>query len=108
VVGGVERDVEPTAAQALVKQGALMVDVREDEELRDEGRIPGARHIPLGELPQRAAELPADRAVVMVCRSGTRSALAADALRASGFEAYNVDGGILAWERAGLPVDRNT
>ena len=46
--------------------------------------------------------------LVIVCRSGARSGLAADALRASGFEAYNVDGGILAWERAGLPVERNT
>lgn len=102
-----ERDVTPRAAEALVREGATLVDVREASELADDGRIPGAVHIPLGELSQRAAELEGER-VVLVCRSGTRSAMAADALRASGWEAQSVDGGILAWERDGLPVDRNT
>ena len=102
-----ERDLEPHAAEALVAGGARLVDVREPEELRDDGRIPGADHVPLGTLPERAAELAGER-LVLICRSGSRSGMAADALRASGFEAYNVDGGILAWERAGLPVERNT
>ena len=102
-----ERDVQPHAAEALARAGARLVDVREADELRTDGRIPGAVHVPLGELGQRAPELAGDR-VLVVCRSGARSAMAADALRASGFDAYNVDGGILAWERAGLPVERNT
>ncbi len=97
------RDVDPRAAQAL---GARIVDVREAAELEEDGRVPGAVHIPLGSLSERAAEL-AGEPVVLICRSGVRSAMAADALRASGFEAYSVDGGILAWERDGLPVDRN-
>jgi rhodanese-related sulfurtransferase len=99
----VTRDVEPRAAQAL---GARIVDVREPAELDEDGRVPGAVHIPLGDLSQRAPEL-AGEPVVLICRSGVRSAMAADALRASGFEAYSVDGGILAWEAAGLPVERN-
>ena len=102
-----ERDVSPRAAEALVREGARLVDVREPEELVADGRIEGALHVPLGELSQRAHEL-ADERLVIVCRSGARSGMAADALRASGWEAYNVDGGILAWERDGLPVERNT
>ncbi len=102
-----ERDVQPHAAEALAREGARLVDVREPEELRTDGRIPGALHVPLGELGQRAGELAGER-ILVVCRSGARSAMAADALRASGFDADNVDGGILAWERMGLPVDRNT
>ena len=101
-----ERDIEPRAAEALVQEGATLLDVRESEELATEGRFPGAVHIPLGELSCRAAEVEGERLVV-ACRSGARSALAVEALRASGWEAYNLDGGILAWERAGLPVERN-
>ena len=103
-----ERDVSPRAAEELVREGALLVDVREPVELDEEGRYPDATHIPLGELSQRAAELPADRALVFACRTGSRSAMAADAFRASGREAYNLEGGIQAWERDGLPVARNT
>ena len=102
-----ERDIEPRAAEALVNEGALLVDVREAVELEEEGRFPGARHVPLGELSQRAGELPADLPLVFACRTGARSAMAADAFRASGREAYNLDGGIQAWERDGLPVERN-
>ncbi|HEV2814809.1 MAG TPA: rhodanese-like domain-containing protein [Solirubrobacteraceae bacterium] len=102
-----ERDIEPRAADALVRQGALAVDVREPAELVEDGRIEGALHVPLGDLAQRAEELPRDRTLVMICRSGTRSAMATEALRASGYDAYNVDGGILRWERDGLPVARN-
>ena len=83
------------------------MDVREADELEADGRFPDAVHIPLGDLSQRAGELRGER-LVIACRSGARSAMAADALRASGFEAYNVDGGILRWERDGLPVERNT
>ena len=100
------RDVSPHEGAALVEQGAVLVDVREADELEQDGRIAGATHVPLGQLSEHAAEL-AGRRVVLVCRSGTRSALAADALIASGFEAHSIDGGILAWERQGLPVERN-
>ena len=102
-----ERDLQPRAAEALVAEGARLVDVREAEELQTEGRIAGATHIPLGSLPEHAAELAGER-LVLFCRSGSRSAMAADALRASGWEAHSLDGGIQAWEAAGLPVERNT
>ena len=103
MVAAVDRDVAPRSAEALADRG-IMVDVREADELVADGRVEGAEHIPLGELSARAAELPSDRPVVLICRSGVRSAMAADALRASGFEAYSVDGGILAWGRDGLPI----
>ena len=100
-----ERDVRPHAAEALVREGARLVDVREADELEADGRVAGALHVPLGSLSERAADLAGQR-LVLICRSGARSGMAAYALRASGFEASSVDGGILAWERDGLPVER--
>ena len=99
-----ERDLSPRAAEGL---GAPIVDVREPHELVEDGRVAGAVNIPLGELSARAGEVPRDQPVLLLCRSGARSAMAAEALRASGYDAYNIEGGILAWERDGLPVERN-
>ena len=65
---------------------------------------PGPRHIPLGQLALRAAELPERRAVVTVCRSGARSARAAAMLARTGREVSNLAGGMRAWAQAGLPV----
>ena len=79
-----------------------LIDVREPDEW-EAGRIEGARHIPLGELGNRLGEIDRGRPVVAVCRSGSRSGKAADALRARGYDAENLDGGMQAWEQAGLP-----
>lgn len=89
----------------LSKQRAAyhLVDVREDDEWRA-GRIEGAQHIPLRELARRAAEIPADRPIVAVCRSGARSASAVRGLAQLGRAAENLDGGVTAWARAGLPL----
>lgn len=80
-----------------------LVDVREDSEVA-QGRIPGARHIPLGQLGGRLAELDRERPVVAICRSGNRSARAAELLTAAGFTCDNMVGGMLAWQAAGLPT----
>ncbi len=80
-----------------------LLDVREDDEWRA-GRIDGAQHIPLGELGARLAELPTGRRIVAVCRSGSRSGAAVRGLRQLGYEAENLDGGVAAWSRAGLPL----
>lgn len=79
-----------------------IVDVREADEWAA-GRIDGARHIPLSELPARLGELARDRPVVAVCRSGNRSGRAADYLSRTGLSAHNMDGGMKRWAREGLP-----
>jgi rhodanese-related sulfurtransferase len=86
-----------------VAQGALLVDVREPWEW-SAGRVAGARHVPLGQLPKRADELPRDREVVVVCRSGNRSAHATRMLQGAGIDAVNLYGGLRAWSAAGLPL----
>jgi rhodanese-related sulfurtransferase len=79
------------------------LDVREDDEWQA-GHIDGARHIPLGELSSRVGELPKGRPIVAVCRSGSRSAAAVRGLKQLGYDAENLDGGVTAWSRAGLPL----
>ena len=101
-----ERDLDPRAAEAAVREGARLVDVREPDELETDGSLAGALNIPFTTFSERAGELPQEGALVFICRSGSRSAMVADAVRASGREAYNVEGGIQAWERSGLPVQR--
>jgi rhodanese-related sulfurtransferase len=97
----IERELTPEATQQLVDSGAAaLVDVRRDEEW-EQARIPGAAHLPLDRLPERAAELDRSRPVVFYCRVGERSLLAADACRASGIEAASMAGGIELWRAEG-------
>jgi rhodanese-related sulfurtransferase len=84
--------------------GALLVDVREPSEF-EEVRAEDVLLLPLSTLPARLGELPQDRELLFICRSGSRSGQVTAYLRAQGREdAWNVNGGMLAWERAGLPV----
>ncbi|MEC5193429.1 MULTISPECIES: rhodanese-like domain-containing protein [unclassified Arthrobacter] len=83
--------------------GVQLIDVRESAEVA-EGMIPGAAHIALGELGSRLNELDKSRTVIAICRSGRRSAAAADQLTAAGFTAYTVPGGMLDWTAAGFPT----
>lgn len=80
-----------------------LIDVRDTDEWRA-GRIPGARWIPMDELPDRLGELDSDKPVVTVCRSGKRSGEMADLLASRGYRVDNLDGGMHAWAEAGLPV----
>ncbi|MGA7987201.1 MAG: rhodanese-like domain-containing protein [Candidatus Dormiibacterota bacterium] len=100
-------EVSPKAtSEALRAGGAVLVDVRERSEYA-EARIPGSVLIPLAELPSRMGEIPADKDVYVHCRMGGRSARAVEYLRAFGRpNAFNVSGGIDAWQDAGLPVER--
>lgn len=77
-----------------------LLDVREDEEWVA-GHIEGSQHIPLGQLASRLDEVPRDRVVVTVCRSGHRSGIAAKGLAARGVSAENLDGGVIDWVRSG-------
>jgi rhodanese-related sulfurtransferase len=86
-----------------VPDGAWLLDVREDDEWAA-GHAPEATHIPLGELGARAAEVPRDTTIYVICRSGARSARAAFALVGSGWDAVNVAGGMQDWAAAGRPM----
>jgi rhodanese-related sulfurtransferase len=97
------RVVEPQQAKEAVERGAVLLDVREPHEWRA-GHAPKARHIPLSQLGRRAGELPRNREVLVVCRSGSRSARAAKMLAAQRGDVANVKGGMGAWARSGLPV----
>jgi len=81
-----------------------VVDVREEYEWED-GRIAGTRHIALGELTGQAASIDSARPVVFYCRVGARSAMAAQAFRASGYEAYSMRGGLVQWVAEGRPLE---
>jgi len=98
-------DYTPQRAQDEVTQGALLIDVRERSEW-DAGHMPGALFIPMGDIPQRIAELPRDRRIIFSCRSGNRSGQIKDYLiDEHGYcDVHNLLGGILAWQLAGLPV----
>lgn len=99
------KDINPAEARKLQEQNVLFVDVREPEEYA-QVRIEGAELIPLSEFAGRFAEIPRDQPVVLYCRSGNRSAQAAGWLSAKGYSnLLNLDGGIMAWYQAGLPLD---
>ncbi len=74
-----------------------IVDVREDEEVA-EGKIPGAKHIPLGSIEDRKDELDQNTEYIMVCRSGGRSGKASQFLEENGYNVINMEGGMLSWE----------
>ena len=105
--------VEQTARE--LEAGALLVDLRESEERREHGTIPGAIHMPRGllefyadpSLPYHRPELSAERRIVLHCASGGRSALAAALLADMGYtNVAHLDGGITAWKGAGRPVEQ--
>ncbi len=85
----------------------ILLDVREHDEW-NAGHAPQAVHIPLHELPDRLADVPAHRPLSVVCRVGSRSAHATAWLLAQGVEARNVEGGMLAWAAQSLPVVSDT
>ena len=106
-LSGVEQ-ADTLKATRLYNDDALILDVREDKEFAS-GHIPKARHIPLGKLASRIQELEKHKGkpILVTCRSGQRSARACGMLKKAGFETvYNQEGGIIAWERANLPVTK--
>jgi rhodanese-related sulfurtransferase len=99
---GLEVSTESTA-QALADESAQIVDVREPYE-RDAGHVAGTRHISMAELAAAAASLDPERPVILQCRVGARSLMAAQALRTAGFDAYSMAGGIEQWAAEGRPL----
>lgn len=99
--------ISPMQATLLInREDAVVVDVREPGEY-SKGHIPNSRHIPLAQLDKRLPELDRfkDRPVIVNCQSGNRAFSACSALRKAGFaKVFNLDGGVSAWEQAGLPL----
>ena len=94
------------ATQLSNRENAVFLDIREDKEYQG-GHIPEAIHIPLSQLSGRVSELGKykDNPVIAYCRSGNRSNAAGGVLKKNGFQSvYNLGGGIVAWEKANLPV----
>ncbi|WP_067964467.1 rhodanese-like domain-containing protein [Nocardiopsis trehalosi] len=97
----------PVVEVSTVPDGGYVLDVREPDEWAA-GHAPDAVHIPLGELGQRAGEVPRDRQVYVVCRVGGRSAQAVQALNDAGWRAANVAGGMQAWALSGRAMASET
>jgi rhodanese-related sulfurtransferase len=97
------REVSRDEAQKLIDEGAQLIDVRVDHEW-EAGHIEGAAHLPLAELSERTGEIDKDRPVVLYCRGGNRSTMAAAALADAGYDAAKLSEGIVGWDQAGLPL----
>lgn len=97
------RTTAPEEAHRLVQEGAQFLDVRRRAEYKD-GHARGARNLPLHTLPQQMPNLDSGQPVVLICRSGRRSASAARLLSRNGFtEVHSVTGGSASWRSRGLP-----
>jgi rhodanese-related sulfurtransferase len=98
-------ELSPEQLAELLERGEVeLIDVREPYEW-EAGRIAGAQHIELERLAGRAGEIPSDRKIVFQCRLGIRSAMAMQAFRASGWDAYHLKGGIQDWVAKGMPIE---
>jgi rhodanese-related sulfurtransferase len=100
-------DASPSVISTNLPGGIYLLDVREDDEWAA-GHAPDAVHIPVGALNQRVGEIPQDQEVYVICRSGARSAYAAQALAGAGWRAVNVADGMTGWAVAGRPMVSET
>ncbi|WNB91554.1 rhodanese-like domain-containing protein [Bacillus sp. NEB1478] len=93
------KTIDPQKVEDLLKEGSGLniIDVREDDEVA-QGMISGAKHIPLGEVPNRLHELDQSKEYIMVCRSGKRSEKACGILSENNFKVTNMTGGMLNWK----------
>lgn len=95
-----------TANTLRTRADVLLLDVREKWEY-DQGHIPGITLLPMAEVPNRLSEIPHDKTVIVACHSGNRSSQVVAFLRQQGFtNIHDLQGGIAAWEKAGLPVEQ--
>ena len=99
-------DVTQLRQRLAAEPAPYLLDVREPWEYQ-EGHVPGAHLIPLGELEQRVNEVPRDRPILAICHSGQRSLAAAGYLLQLGYNSVsNVDGGTAAWIERGFPIEK--
>ena len=97
-------NVEIADVPAVLPEGAVLLDVREQDEW-DAGHAPGAVHIPMSEIGARLEEVPNDVQLYVVCRAGGRSARVTQYLNENGWEAVNVEGGMQHWDASGRPLE---
>ena len=95
--------IDPAEAMARTVSGAWLLDVRESDEW-EAGHSAAAHFLPMSQLQERVDEVPSDVPVLVICRSGARSAAVTGALRQAGYDATNVTGGMQAWRAAGGDV----
>jgi len=100
-------DAQPEVMSANLPAGVFLLDVREDDEWAA-GHAPEAVHVRLGELSARTEDIPRDQEVYVICRSGARSAYAAQALAGAGWNTVNVADGMTGWAVAGRPMISET
>jgi rhodanese-related sulfurtransferase len=100
-----EHELDPKDVERRLREdGWTVIDVREPYE-HEAGHVAGTRHVEVERLTAEAETIDRDRPVIFLCRVGSRSGMATQAFRASGYEAYNLRGGIVAWVEAGLPLE---
>jgi len=97
-----EIDIDELAERC--EHGVVLIDVRNPDEYEN-FRVPGARLIPLPDVPERIEEIPEDETVYVICQTGSRSARAVEYLNRQGHDTVNVRGGSRAWLEAGRPVE---
>jgi rhodanese-related sulfurtransferase len=98
-------NITPRQVAEMHERGEIeLIDVRQPHE-HEAGRIAGDRHVELTELSAQAHTIGREKPVVFYCRTGSRSAMATQAFRGAGFDAYNMAGGLLDWEAEGLPLE---
>lgn len=100
-----ETSLAPQRVAELLERGEIQaVDVRERSEW-DAGHVPGARQVPIDQVPAQADSIDRQKPVVFQCRGGSRSEMVAAAFRESGWDAYNMEGGLRAWGERGLTLE---
>lgn len=90
------------AREKVLSKEAVIVDVRQKQEW-SAGRIPGSTHIPMNRLEKQFEKLPKEKEIILVCRSGSRSSMAAKSLTGDGYKVADIKGGVHLWTREGLP-----
>ncbi len=105
-----KENITVTEADKLLKEGALLVDVRDPDELETQSYdVKASKNIPLSEMENRLSDIPQDKQVILACQKGGRSKKAFDLLKAKGYiNISNMEGGMDAWESAGLPTKKGT
>jgi len=104
--GGRTAEIDAAEAIARTASGAWLLDVRESDEW-EAGHSAAAHFLPMSQLQARVEEVPSDVPVLVICRSGGRSAAVTNALRQAGYDATNVAGGMQGWRAAGGDVLRS-